>query len=171
MRKLWISFAAAACMAVAYPASGQLSTTSSRQAEQPPHATGGTMHDHIERAEKVVNQLLDKRSAEAPPRKESNGSQSTQMIAVERTQLERLQTELNEINTASNDPAGQSKLDMHIANAKNIAATLANQPASSAQPSATNEIVVVDRTMLKQLHSQIEDIEHLAKNSSHHESK
>ncbi len=167
MQKLWISLAAAACLAIAYPASAQLSETSSRKAEQPPHATTGSMHDHVERAEKVVNQLLDKRSANAPGQKPSG---SNQMIAVERTQLERLQTELNEINTASNDSTGQSKLDTHIANAKNIATTLANEPASSAQPSSTNEIVLVDRATLKDLHSQIEDIEHLAKNS-HHESK
>jgi len=62
MHKLCIGIAAAAMIAIAYPASAQLSTSSSREAEQTT-VKPGTMHQHVERAEKVVKELLEERPA------------------------------------------------------------------------------------------------------------
>jgi hypothetical protein len=158
MRKLWIPFAAAALIACGTPASAQLSTASSRKAEQPPAPTSGSMHDHIERAERVVNQLLEKRPAGA-----STQPVPKNTINVERTQLERLQMELNEASAASTDSSSQSALETHLTSATSIAANLAAETSPQPQPTGSVEIVTVDRKMLKDLHRQIEDIEHMAK--------
>ena len=158
MQKLWITLAAAALFAWGTPASAQLSTSSSRKAEQPPTATSGSMHDHIERAEKVVNQLLEKRPAGA-----STQPVPKNIINVERTQLERMQMELSEAAASANDSSAQSALETHLSAASTIVASLEATPASSAGPAGNVEIVTVDRKMLKDLQRQIEDIEHMAK--------
>jgi len=159
MTKLWISLAAAALIASASPATAQLSRASSRKAEQEPTETTGTMHDHVERAEKVLNQLLAQHSATVTDHKRDNRT-----MAVERTQLERLKTELDSIDQAGNaTPSNAGTLDTHLAQAKSIADTLANEQASASQPSGNVEIVTVDRDTLKQLRKDVEDIEHLAR--------
>ncbi len=163
MRKLCLAIGAAAVVAIATPAAAQLSTAASRKAEQPVVETSGTLHDHVERAERVVKQLLEQRAAET---NESN--RSSHMIAVERKQLERLQTELGEIDAASNDA---SKLGTHVASARTLADTLANQPVAASAPAGSADVVVVDRNMLKSVRDQIESIEKLAKDSSRHEKR
>src|ERR1051325_11074151 len=100
VHKRFLSIAAAGLIAAGAPVFAQ-SQTAERKAEQPATPTSGTMHDHIERAERVVKQLLDARPANATNERESKSSNT--MVAVERTQLQRLAAELNEIETASND--------------------------------------------------------------------
>jgi hypothetical protein len=171
----FLSIAAAGLIAAASPAFAQ-SQTSERKAEQPATPTSGTIHDHIERAERVVKELLAARPANATDERESRSSSesksSNTMVAVERTQLQRLATELNEIDTAANDTSakGANALDGHINTASALATTLANQPATSAEPGSKVEIVTVDRTTLKQLRDEVESIERLAKNQ-HHDAK
>ena len=160
MQKLFVAVAAASMIGVAYPASAQFARE--QKAEQSPTATTGSMHDHTERAERVLKQLLQQRPANDTSRSAASKSDE---VAVERTQLERLQTELKEINAASSDtsPKGASALDEHVVVAQNIATSLANRPVTPTEPQGRVEIVTVERSTLKQLKDEIEAIEKLSK--------
>ena len=162
MHKLCISVAAAALVAVAYPASAQLSTASSRAAEQT-NVKPGSMHDHIERAETIVKELLAQRPAGA-----ANPAQAPKnFVNIERPRLEKLQGELNAITTASNDTSqtAAGTLQAHVTTAANMVSGLEAQPTV-----ANSDVITVDRNRLKELRDAIEAIEHSAK-ESHRESK
>jgi flagellar biosynthesis chaperone FliJ len=161
MNKLCISVAAAALLGAASSVTAQLSPESSRKAERAPVATTGTMHDHVERAEKVLHQLLRKRYAGS----NNPADASKNMIAVQRTQLERLQVELDAVQRQTNRASTQStsELASHVATAKSIATSLASESSSQAANANDSSIVTVDRSQLKQLEEQIDAIEHAAK--------
>lgn len=164
MHKLCIGIAAAALIAVAYPASAQLSTSSSREAEQTT-VKPGSMHQHVERAETVVKELLAQRSAGSSAQTEQKN-----VVLIERTQLEKLQGELNAIDTEynSNAPTATSALESHITTANNIIAGLESQAHNSTPP---EKIVTTDRRTVKELRDSIEAIEHLSKDKSHESKK
>ena len=166
MYKLCIGVAVAATIGIAYPAAAQLSTTSSREAEQTT-VKPGTMHQHVERAEKVVKELLAQRAAGS-----SDQTERKNVVLIERTQLEKLQGELNAIDTGSNGnaPAATGTLESHITAANNILAGLETQASSSTQ-AGNNQVVSADRRTVKELRDSIEAIEHLSKDKSHGEYK
>jgi len=154
-------------LCITLSAAAMLIATPSFTAAQP----SGTLHDHIERAEQMVNHLLDKRPAGTTGNVAPNTG-----IAVKRSQIDQLHGELEMIRNAQQqapNASGQTAgtLAEHLARARQM--TLGMMNSTQQQPQASNgaangndEIVTIDRTKVKELQDEIEAIEGLAKQSN-----
>jgi len=176
MYKVCLGISAAAMLIATAPfAAAQSATARSSNTAQSAQPSG-TLHDHIERAEDIVNRLLDKRQAGS----EGNIAPNT-AIGVKRSDIAQLHGELEMIRNAQQQTPSASAqtpgtLADHVARAKRISAgfmSSTQQPqASSGAAHGNDEIVMVDRTRVKELQDEIESIEHLAQQQhSNRESK
>lgn len=162
MYKLSICLTAAAVLTLTQPGLAQQSTAASREARQT-DVKSGTMHDHIERAEKIVKDLLEQRPAGAT----DPAATPKSYVNIERSQLEKLQGELNALGTASNSTSSASAntLQTHVTAAQNIVGSL------ETRTTANSDVVSVDRSTVKELRDTIEAIEHSSKDKSGHNTK
>lgn len=153
MYKLSLSLGAAALLTLAQPALAQQSTASARDAQQT-DVKPGTMHDHVERAEKIVKELLQQRPAGAT----DAAAAPKEFVNIERAQLEKLQGELSAMGSGPNtSSASTDALQSHVAAAQNIVGALETRTTSNA------DVVSVDRKTVKELRDTIEAIEHSSK--------
>jgi hypothetical protein len=183
---------AAALAFAPYAAAAQTSSTPDRTAQHGGTAAG-TLNEHVDRAEAIVDGLLDLNQAA------STAERPNTLIAVHRSDLEKLRDALKGISsaapTAQTDASARATLAAHITDAKRIADSLngraekaeknagkdqtatagtsgsteaaagANERGRTAKPAGRDKIVTVDKTKLRELKDQVEAIERLAPRS------
>lgn len=173
-----------ACLLLAPQAIANTHGSASSQSSVHQHASAAadTLHNHVEKAESIVKDLLAGHQAA------STVPQKNTLIAVHRSDLEKLQAEL--ANMSKDTPASQSAtaipgtLSAHVREARRLANVLntststaaprpvgtsgtaaasgASDTTSSRAASRHDDIVTVDRTKIRELHTEIEAIERLA---------
>ena len=140
-----------------------------------------SLHEHVERAEHVVDRLLQNHQAG------STAAQPNTLIAVHRDDVMKLRDELRALDSAqggASQAAQHGTIAAHVQEAQRLAARLNNPDAASAsQPVGTSgsdrntpatkdksqagrdDIVTVDRTTVKELNTEIQAIERLSRKS------